>query len=231
MKNILTKFRNIFSLIVSPFSDFWSFLLAKYKYNQVLSFAYGVTIGSNSEFEGCNTIGSKSHFKGYMGYGSYMSSNCSIEGRIGRFTSIGPEVVTPRGIHPFRSPYVSTSPMFFSTNRITGRTFAKKQTFEEWMPPVTIGNDVWMGQRVLIKGGVTIGDGAVIYASAVVTNDIPPYAIAAGVPAKIIGYRYSSDIIDKLLKIKWWNKSLEWIESHASFFNDIEEFIKYSSEV
>lgn len=217
-------------MITPPVDKWWTFIKMKRKYHNVLSFAYGATIGNDSTFEGCDTIGEKSHFSGHMGYGSYMSSYCSIEGNIGRFTSIGPEVVTPRGIHPYRSPYVATSPMFFSRNRITGNTFAKTQTFNEWKSPVNIGNDVWIGQRALLTGGISIGDGAVIYACAVVTKDVPPYAIVAGVPAKIIGYRYSKEKIEKLLEIKWWNKTISWLEDHATSFNNIEEFINIAED-
>ena len=224
------KIKNIFIVLAPPIWNLVLFLQAKFKYNKVLSFAYGATIGNGSTFEGCNTIGDKSHFSGHMGYGSYMSSFCSIEGNIGRFTSIGPEVSTPRGIHPYRSPFVATSPMFFSTNKITGKTFTQIQTFDEWKPPVNIGNDVWIGQRALLTGGVNIGDGAVIYACAVVTRDVPPYAIVAGVPARIIGYRYPKETIDKLLKIKWWNRSVDWLEKHAKQFNHLEEFIKFAEE-
>lgn len=223
---MFSRIKNLIFLLTLPFKNLKSFIIAKYKYHGVLSFAYGAVIGENSSFEGCNTIGDKSHFVGHMGYGSYMSSYCSIEGDIGRFTSIGPEVVSPRGIHPYRAPYVATSPMFFSSNNITGRTFAREQTFNEWKPPVTIGNDVWIGQRVLLTGGITIGDGAVIYAGAVVTKDVPPYAIVAGVPAKIIDYRYSQEVIAKLLKTKWWERPLDWIESNAPLFNNIDDFLK-----
>lgn len=68
-----------------------------------------------------------------------------------------------------------------------------------------IGNDVWIGNDVVLKGGIAIGDGAVIAANSVVTKDVPPYAIVAGVPAKIIRFRFDSNVIDELLRIKWWN--------------------------
>ena len=74
--------------------------------------------------------------------------------------------------------------------------------------PVKIGNDVWIGRGAFIKGGVTIGDGAVIAAHAVVTKDVPPYAIVCGVPAKIIKYRFDCETIKELLDLKWWNYDL-----------------------
>jgi acetyltransferase-like isoleucine patch superfamily enzyme len=70
---------------------------------------------------------------------------------------------------------------------------------------ITIGNDVWIGYRATIIGEVTIGDGAIIGAGALVVDDVPPYAVVGGVPAKVIKYRFEKNQIDSLLKIKWWN--------------------------
>ncbi|MEM2146820.1 MAG: CatB-related O-acetyltransferase [Candidatus Jordarchaeaceae archaeon] len=70
---------------------------------------------------------------------------------------------------------------------------------------VYIGNDVVLGAYSIILPGVKVGDGAIVGAGAVVTRDVPPYAIVAGVPAKIIRFRYSQEQIEKLLKIAWWN--------------------------
>jgi len=73
---------------------------------------------------------------------------------------------------------------------------------------VKIGNDVWIGQDAFIKGGVTIGDGAVIAAHAVVTRDVPPYAIVGGVPAKTIRYRFDAETIREMGELKWWDYDL-----------------------
>jgi acetyltransferase-like isoleucine patch superfamily enzyme len=70
---------------------------------------------------------------------------------------------------------------------------------------ITIGSDVWIGYRATIIGEVTIGDGAIIGAGALVVDDVPPYAVVGGVPAKVIKYRFEKNQIDSLLKIKWWN--------------------------
>lgn len=83
---------------------------------------------------------------------------------------------------------------------------------------VIIGNDVWIGSHALILGGVKIGDGAVIGAGAVVTKDVPPYAVVGGVPARIIKYRFSQEIIDKLLEIKWWNLPENILKENIKLF-------------
>lgn len=74
--------------------------------------------------------------------------------------------------------------------------------------------------------GVTISEGGVVLAGAVVTKDVPPYAIVGGVPAKVIGYRYSEDVIKKLLKIQWWNNNEQWLKDNALLFSNIDSFLK-----
>ena len=75
----------------------------------------------------------------------------------------------------------------------------------EMAHPITIGNDVWIGYEAVLMAGVTIGDGAVIGARAVVTKDIPPYTIAGGVPARPIKRRYTEETIAALSSLKWWD--------------------------
>jgi serine acetyltransferase len=80
--------------------------------------------------------------------------------------------------------------------------------------------------NVSILDGVTIGDGAVIGAGAVVTKNVEPYAIFGGVPAKLIKYRFDSETIEKLLKIKWWNWEKEKLKEVEKYFFDIKKFIE-----
>ena len=70
---------------------------------------------------------------------------------------------------------------------------------------IILGNDVWIGYEAVILAGVTIGDGAIVGARALVTRDVPPYTIVGGVPARPIRRRFSQDTIDRLLQIKWWD--------------------------
>ncbi len=120
---------------------------------------------------------------------------------IGSFCSISRGVViVTGGVHPVN--WVSTFP-FRAQWHLPG-------AYADGIPTsdgdIVIGSDVWIGTEAMILSGVTIGDGAVIAARSVVTRDVPPYAIVAGVPARIIRYRFDQCIIDQLLEIKWW----EW---------------------
>lgn len=87
--------------------------------------------------------------------------------------------------------------------------------------PVIIGSDVWMGNNAVVLPGVTIGHGAIVAAGSVVTKDVPPYAVVFGVPATIIKYRFSEEIIERQLDLKWWE--LEISELSGLPFNDIEK--------
>jgi acetyltransferase-like isoleucine patch superfamily enzyme len=81
--------------------------------------------------------------------------------------------------------------------------------------PVAIGNDIWLGWEALILSGVTIGDGAVVAARAVVTKDVPPYAIVAGNPARFVRWRFDEDTRARLLRIAWWDWPHEKVLSHV----------------
>ena len=186
-------------------------------------------IATNAEFEGANVIYPHSCFSGSMGYGSYLGHHSEIAAHIGRFTSIAPYVRTNHGIHPFREPYVSTSPIFFSVQKQCGVTFADRMMFDEFLKIPQIGNDCWIGENVFICGGVKIGDGVVVLSGAVVTKDIPDYAIVGGVPAKMMGYRYDDDTISFLKEVKWWNNDVEWFNRHWGLMSDMEKLKEYYS--
>ncbi|NBH14511.1 antibiotic acetyltransferase [Lachnospiraceae bacterium] len=90
--------------------------------------------------------------------------------------------------------------------------------------PVEIGNDVWIGANVILLPGVKIGDGAVIAAGAVVTKDVEPYAIAGGVPAKLIKHRFQKTQIESFLRIQWWKWDITKIEENIELFYQPELF-------
>jgi acetyltransferase-like isoleucine patch superfamily enzyme len=154
-------------------------------------------------------------------YISHRSRVCCT--RIGKFTSIGPHFFSGIGTHP--TDGISTSPMFYSTMRQNGFTLSSTDKLDE-RKPVVIGNDVFIGAHVTVLDGVTIGDGAVIGAGAVVREDVPPYAVAAGVPARIVKYRFSKKQIKELLKIKWWDLPYDDLGLVEKHFFDLEGFIK-----
>jgi acetyltransferase-like isoleucine patch superfamily enzyme len=140
--------------------------------------------------------------------------------RIGKFCSFAQEVmIIPSGEHYYKR--VSTFP--FHAHILNKGV--EKDTSSKGV--IIIGHDVWVGYRVAILSGVTIGNGAVIAAGAVVAHDVPPYAIAAGVPAKVIGYRFPEFLVNKLLEIKWWDWELSVIiDRQDDFYGDVEVFVK-----
>ncbi|MGO0862160.1 CatB-related O-acetyltransferase, partial [Clostridioides difficile] len=130
---------------------------------------------------------------------------------IGKFCSIAckAKFLMTSGNHTMKSHSTYTFPIFYEEwgldiNHITDAWDNKGD--------IVIGNDVWIGYDAIIMSGVKIGDGAIIGTRAVVTNDVPPYSIVGGIPAKIIKKRFNDDIISKLLKIKWWDWSYEKIQ-------------------
>lgn len=203
------------------------YVLLKWKFRERCIFDSSTNISDDAQFEGANRVFHHSSFKGKMGYGSYIGPHCKIKANIGRFCSIAPYVRTNTGVHPITSSFATTSPMFFSVIKQNGKTFADKNIFNEVKSLTEIGNDVWIGENVFFAGGISIGDGAVVLAGAVVVKDVPPYAVVGGVPAKIIKYRYDSDTIDFLLRIKWWDKKITWLQENWMLLCDIERLKKH----
>jgi acetyltransferase-like isoleucine patch superfamily enzyme len=154
-----------------------------------------------------------------IGEFSYIGDNCSMMNvTIGKFCSIASDVKIGLGKHPTNT-FISTFPAFYAKNNSGCKlSFVKEQLYEEFQH-IEIGNDVWIGTRVLILDGVKIGNGAIIGANAVVTKDIPAYAVVGGVPAKIIKYRFPQEQILKLENFKWWDKPIKWIIANANSFS------------
>ena len=165
-----------------------------------------------------------------LGDFTYIASYSNLSNTdIGKFSSIGPEVRAGLGKHPTRN-FVSTHPAFFSSLAQSNITFSTESVFEEFAK-INIGNDVWIGARAIILDGVNIGDGAIIAAGALVTKDVPNYAVVGGVPAKIIRYRFEENDIAFLMNIKWWDKDISWLRENYYQLHDIKNFIKFAKGI
>ncbi len=158
-----------------------------------------------------------------IGAHTYIQKKANIfNAKIGRFCSIASGVTIAPGVH--KTDGVSTHPVFFIQNTPLLYKYAIIDAYET-SKPVIIGNDVWIGEKAIIIDGLTIGTGAIIGAGAVVTKDVPPYAVVGGVPAKIIKYRFSDKVIAQLLASEWWEKSDEWLKNHHTCFTNQELFL------
>lgn len=140
---------------------------------------------------------------------TYVSSNSKIcNTKIGKFCSIasGVKINLPR--HPTKD-FISTHPIFYSSSykKINNILHTKFKEYEN----VEIGNDVWIGENVLILSGIKIGNGSIIAAGSVVTKDVGDFSIVGGIPAKLIKMRYNPQEIDILNSEKWWDYKLHKI--------------------
>lgn len=160
---------------------------------------------------------------------SYIGKSTIIhDTTIGKFCSISDCCVIGLPAHFIST--ISSSPLF---------NYRKNGTKASWVHmdmreipfDVEIGNDVWIGYGAMIAGPVRIGDGAVVAGGAVVTKDVPPYAIVGGVPAKVIRYRFSQEVIDELNGLQWWNlpddvlkKNLDLFQKEDIALEDLKSF-------
>lgn len=184
------------------------------------SWAHWDTFSDNlSTFGGYNKLyrGTKV-WNSDIGKFTYMSNSEVYNCTVGAFCSIAPYTILGGfGAHPTK--WISTHPAFYSNKLKANATFSDDEVFDEYKK-TNIGNDVWIGTRAMILGGVNIGDGAIVAAGAVVTKDVPEYAVVGGIPAKIIKYRFQEDIIEQLLLLKWWNLPVEKLKKyHKEFIN------------
>lgn len=148
---------------------------------------------------------------------SFCGYDCSIlNADIGAFCSIAGSVTIGGAHHPVE--YVSTSPVFLSHRDSVRAKFSQ----HDYLPRTRthVGNDVWIGERVLVRAGVRIGDGAVVGMGSVVTRDVPDYAIVAGNPARLLRMRFDEDVVAGLLRLRWWECSDAELRRLAPLFTD-----------
>lgn len=144
--------------------------------------------------------------------------------QVGRYSAIAHDVTFIIDMnHDYRKP---------ALGRITGIAYRRPE-FTKRKGQIIIMNDCWIGEKTIINSGVTVHNGAVVAAGAVVSKDVPAYSIVAGNPAKVIGYRFDEKTINMLKRIKWWNWSYDKVlERSQDLYGDIDSFTqKYINEV
>jgi acetyltransferase-like isoleucine patch superfamily enzyme len=200
--------------------------------NKTIKVHLTARVRPKSILKGFNRISSGCYINGEVGLNTYVGKNSVLYAHIGNYCSIGANVSTIIGNHP--TTFVSTSPVFYSKTKQTGHTFVSDDLYDETLKcsvngkfyGVQIGNDVWIGDNVVIKGGVQIGDGAIISMGSVVVKNVEPFSIVGGVPAKIIRYRFDEKTIQKISQTCWWNWDQEKISKYAEYMIDVEKFLK-----
>lgn len=188
----------------------------KYSKNNQLSNTF--TIGKKVKLSNCII----NNYSMVSEYASLQNTEVGSYSAVGRYTKI---VYTSIGkycavswdttINAISHPYENLSISAFPYVPYVGNFVSERKQFYK---KVTIKNDVWIGANSVIMPGITIGNGAIIGAGAVVTKDVPDYAIVAGVPAKVIKYRFNKDIIDRLLELKWWDLDPKIIKNHIDLW-------------
>lgn len=166
---------------------------------------------------------------------SSVASPLPLNTKIGRFSSIGPGCESLGYRHPVEA--VSMANAVFNSNRehVVGYfDYVEKRDGKRLSPdlvsnpqgndPIVIGNDVWIGKNVTIKGGVKIGDGAVIASHSIVNESVNPYEVVAGSPAKFKRLRFSEEIVSSLLESEWWNYELS--DLYPLGFSNPERFLE-----
>ena len=142
---------------------------------------------------------------------SYVGKNSMVtEAELGKFCSISWNVTIGATNHPYRIVTTHSFPYDPGHRFVDENGLVVKR--------VHIGHDVWIGCNGVIMPGVKIGHGAVIGAGAVVTGDVPPYAVAVGVPAATVKYRFAEETIERLLQLEWWNLPLQVIKENVNLF-------------
>lgn len=160
-----------------------------------------------------------------LGDYSYVMEHCDIiHTDIGKFANIASGVRINPGNHPVE--WVSQHHFLYRC-RLYGFAEEDRESFFYWrsLQRATIGHDTWIGHRAIILPGITIGNGAVVGAGSVVSSNVPPYAIVAGVPAKILRFRFPKAIRQAIENIGWWNWDHETIRERLDDFYDIRRFV------
>lgn len=165
-----------------------------------------------------------------LGDYSYIMERCDIiYTDIGKFTNIASDVRINPGNHPME--WVSQHHFLYRC-RLYGFRDGDNSAFFDWRKRqrVSIGNDCWIGHKAIILPGITIGNGAVVAAGAVVTKDVAPYTVVAGVPAKPVSKRFPKQIWQALEETAWWDWDHQTLKERMDDFYDIRKFLQLYGE-
>lgn len=175
----------------------------------------GVEINPDSQFEGPVKVTKQLRWETKINIGAFSmihGGGTVVAADIGRYASIAPGAIIGANEHAMNwitTSSIAENPNLYDWANRLGHPEAVQygRPFNDSIKMIDIGNDVWIGQNVFIKGGVKIGDGAVVAAHSVVNSDVPPFHVVAGVPAKFIKLRFPVEIIVQIQELKWWQYS------------------------
>ena len=172
----------------------------------------------NVTFEGENKVPDRCNFSGVItiGYATTLGYNNFLHGNIsvGKYCQLGADAALHSTNHPVN--HLST---YINKNLFDGELSSLKE-----VKRIKVGHDVWIGHNAIVVGEVSIGNGAIIASGAVVTKDVAPYSVVAGVPAREIKKRFSKKIIDEIEALQWWDLSQSELEKiKPLFFKDFEK--------
>lgn len=186
----------------------------------------------NSSFAGNNRINGRSIVvDSKFGKFTYCNGSQIVNAEIGSFCSIAQNaLIGGLGRHP--TDRISTHPAFYSNKNQCGEHFFHDEDYFE-TNLTRVGNDVWIGANSIILDGVIIGNGVIVAAGAIVTKDVPDYAIVGGVPAKVIRFRFNDNDIKKLVNLQWWNLPEKDIRQNARNFSidDASQFVSSITDI
>lgn len=185
----------------------------------------GVSISEDSVLSEHVSLFSSVHvLSSQIGRFTYVQSSSEIISTdIGPFCSISKNVLVGAAEHPISE--VSTSPIFYDASQPLPLFLTSRKFVDSTILRTSIGADTWIGANCVIRSGVSIGVGAVIGASSVITKDVEPYSIVVGTPGREVGKRFNQDVISQLISSNWWDFDESILLKLSSYFNAPEEFL------
>lgn len=212
------------SLIKSALKGLVMPLLFRFRYPTCIVH-YGAIVGAGSKLGRFNVIFKDAIIiESTLGDHTYVQQRTTVSNAdIGKFGSIAAGVTIGLSQHAMQG--VSTHPSFYLKNTPLAKTYSDRDCFVTTQRTL-VGHDVWIGQNAVIMSGVKLGTGCVIAACAVVTRDVPDYAVVAGVPAKIIKYRFDESLRRALLESQWWCMPEPWLEENHALFSEPERLLE-----